>query len=504
MYGTRPPQANGQEHQEGNFVYEAAFPTASFATAAHQAYHTQAAFTNEQWVTAAGLPDDDDPLLQRRLQQLVEQHKPSRNVLRELADVAEQQTPSGTKRKTFEDDTGSEDDDDDPRKPASKQRKSLQSSSSSRSRKQMDDVIAKRNTLRQSVKNLESQLKTLQHQYEVEKAQVESADLLVQETSEDLVDDLLEDNSTWNQMYFHLVDFHTRNGHLRVPWRKEDKEKDPITARLGPWLVQQRKDYRRDLDDPERLEPYKIAALEKLQIEWEPFRQHWFTRYEALKAYKLENGHCRVPYCSGRSQKKKVKHDDEEDMDDEEHNSGKVKYDSLGVWVKRQRNQYKNFRSGNTVKAGEMTEERIQLLEAIGFEWSLRTGPEPSTWIESYKKLKEHKETYGHTRIDEKRDKQLSEWVKQMRSYLKKYNEDTSDNALTVEQHRLLKEVELDSSLRESKFGARFSELMEFKENHGHCIVPASYAANQKLSNWVQTQKRQYKLMKEGKKSQMT
>jgi hypothetical protein len=107
-------------------------------------------------------------------------------------------------------------------------------------------------------------------------------------------------------MYYHLVDFYNRHGHIRVPWRREEKEKNPITTRLGPWLVQQRKDYRRDPDDPERLEPYKIVALEKIKIEWEPFRQHWFNLFEDLKRYKEKHGDCRVPYCSGRSQKNQI------------------------------------------------------------------------------------------------------------------------------------------------------------------------------------------------------
>jgi len=501
MFGARPPHPNGQqEQQEGNFVYDSSFPHAPFVPAPQ--YHGQASFPNDQWGAPAGLPDDDDPILQRRLQQLVEHHNPSTNVLRELADVAEQQTPSGTRHKAFDDDAGSDDDDDDPRKPQGR-RKSASLPSASRARKQMDDAMAKQYNLRQSIKNIEGQMKTLQQQLELEKSQLAVTEQLVQHTSQALVDDLLEDNSTWNQMYYQLVDFHSSHGHLRVPWRKEDKEKDPITARLGPWLVQQRKDYRRDPDDPERLEPYKIAALEKLEIEWEPFRQHWFNRYDDLKRYKEEHGHCRVPYCSGRSQKKR-KHEEEDEDHMEEGEDGKVKYDSLGVWVKRQRNQYKNFKAGNKEKCGEMTEERIQLLETIGFEWCLRAGPEPNSWVDSYNELKAFKEDHGHTRVDEKQNKTLSEWVKQMRAYIKKFNENNDDNALTLEQYNLLKDLELDSSLRESKFGARFGELMEFKEHHGHCIVPASYAANQKLSNWVQTQKRQYKLMKEGKKSQMT
>jgi hypothetical protein len=504
--GSNTPQ---QEHPEGSF-YEsfaiAAFPPSHPVTGYHQGPPFPA--DNSTWATAAGLPDDDDPQLQRRLQQLVEHHKPStsRNVLRELADVAEQQsTPSGQKRKAYEEDSCSEDDEDARKLPPDKQRKYALVGTASRARNQIDDAMSKRASLRQSLKNLEAQIKTLQSQYEEEKVQLARVEQVIQDTSEELVDELLEDNTTWNHMYYHLVDFYNRHGHIRVPWRKEEKEKNPITTRLGPWLVQQRKDYRRDPDDPERLEPYKIVALEKIKIEWEPFRQHWFNRFEDLKRYKEKHGDCRVPYCSGRSQKKSDRDDNvEDDEGDEGDVGGKVKYDSLGVWVKRQRNQYKNYKAGNKEKAGEITEERIELLESIGFEWSLRTGPGPSAWTEFYNELKDYKVKNGHCRVDEKSNKQLSEWVKQMRNYLKRYSEDSDDNSLTPRQYALLKDLELDSSLRESKFETRFRELMVFKRFHGHCIVPAAYAANQKLSNWVQTQRRQYKLMKEGRKSQMT
>jgi hypothetical protein len=43
----------------------------------------------------------------------------------------------------------------------------------------------------------------------------------------------------------------------------------------------------------------------------------------------------------------------------------------LGTWVKRQQHQYKLLQEGKD-EASEMTEERIQLLKEIGFQWSRR------------------------------------------------------------------------------------------------------------------------------------
>jgi hypothetical protein len=503
------PVGTHPKPNENRLLYQAFSANQNVQTS--HCYEQNGHVDSVHWVANTGLPDDDDPRLQQRLQQLVEGHNSpiERNVLRDLADVAEQQsTTAGIKRKMAADDHRRyENSEAEIQRANFKQYKSSTSWEPLSARKKMDEIISRRNELRSTTKSLEMQIKALEAQHQLQKAQLDHVENMVQVMSEELVDELLQENTPWNQMYFHLVDFHEQHGHLRVPWKKEYKEKDPIIARLGPWLVQQRKDYRRDPDDPERLEPFKIVALEKLNIEWEPFQQHWYNRFEDLKRYKEEHGDCRVPYCSGRSHKKCDKDEGMDGDDDdgyEDETGGKVKYDSLGVWVKRQRNQYKNFKNGNKEKAGEMTEERIQLLDSIGFEWSLRSGPESASWNDLYNELKEFKAKYGNTRVDEKNNKVLSEWVKQMRCYVKRYKENGDESNLTAEQYSLLKELELDASLRESKFESRFRELMEFKKSHGHCIVPAAYAANQKLSNWVQTQKRQYKLMKEGRKSQMT
>mmetsp|Transcript_1369 Transcript_1369/g.1960 ORF Transcript_1369/g.1960 Transcript_1369/m.1960 type:complete len:112 (+) Transcript_1369:2418-2753(+) len=47
----------------------------------------------------------------------------------------------------------------------------------------------------------------------------------------------------------------------------------------------------------------------------------------------------------------------------------------------------------------------------------------------------------------------------------------------------------------------RFQELLAFKEEHGHTVVPQHYPV---LGSWVHSQRVHYKLMKKGKPSQMT
>lgn len=48
---------------------------------------------------------------------------------------------------------------------------------------------------------------------------------------------------------------------------------------------------------------------------------------------------------------------------------------------------------------------------------------------------------------------------------------------------------------------ARYEELKQFQQKHGHCRVPHGYVENRQLSWWVMNQRAQYQLSKQGQKS---
>lgn len=50
----------------------------------------------------------------------------------------------------------------------------------------------------------------------------------------------------------------------------------------------------------------------------------------------------------------------------------------------------------------------------------------------------------------------------------------------------------------------RFGELKDFKHEHGHCLVPHNYPANQHLAQWTKRQRYQYKLKNLGRHSTLT
>jgi hypothetical protein len=85
-----------------------------------------------------------------------------------------------------------------------------------------------------------------------------------------------------------------------------------------------------------RLSPDRIARLETLGFEWDPFEADWEESFQEMVTFKTDHGHCRV---SGASKSHKA----------------------LGNWVKTQRTHYSK---------GKLSPERISKLEALGFEWA--------------------------------------------------------------------------------------------------------------------------------------
>ena len=104
-------------------------------------------------------------------------------------------------------------------------------------------------------------------------------------------------------------------------------------GQLGIWVVTQRNVYKAG-----KLRKERIDALEEIGFEWDARKATWRRRFEELKRFQEENGHCNVP----------------------QRHAGELR--QLGIWVMTQRKVY---------KAGKMSKERIDALEEIGIVWKL-------------------------------------------------------------------------------------------------------------------------------------
>jgi hypothetical protein len=104
---------------------------------------------------------------------------------------------------------------------------------------------------------------------------------------------------------------------------------------LGSWVTEQR-------GNQEKMPSKRRQRLHELVFVWDAREVAWENGFNYLKIYKDRNGHCQVP--------KTYKEDDFE----------------LGSWVSVQR--------GNK---NQMSSERQQRLNELGFLWKPQKGPLP-------------------------------------------------------------------------------------------------------------------------------
>ena len=129
-------------------------------------------------------------------------------------------------------------------------------------------------------------------------------------------------------------------------------------------------------------------------------------------------------------------------------------------------------------------------------------------WHRKFKALLEFREKNGHCLVPNRynEDPQLGSWVStQRRQYkLMKLNNSPPMNA---ERVKLLESIGFVWSTRDPRhvpWEVRFQQLLEYKRENGDCLVPIGHKVNPKLSNWVSTQRQEYKLFLRGKSSRIT
>jgi hypothetical protein len=101
----------------------------------------------------------------------------------------------------------------------------------------------------------------------------------------------------------------------------------------------------------------------------------WKQRFEELEQYKQRHGDCNVP--------------------SNDHRDPDIK--ALGAWVSTQRTAYDLLKKGRPTL---LTRERIELLQGLGFCWSV--GPEVLTFEQRVEQLKEFLNQNGHCNVPQK------------------------------------------------------------------------------------------------------
>jgi hypothetical protein len=184
-----------------------------------------------------------------------------------------------------------------------------------------------------------------------------------------------------------LVQFKIRNGHCNVPFHKKSDPSSDVPKSLVNFAIRVRRGYRSYLQRKKESEEaaaavaaadptativewkrryggdtaptsehlkQKLEILERLGFRFPPEEPHdviqkknWDEKFELLKQYKEKEGHCNVPQL----------------------------HPVLGSFVSRNRKGHEAWLRGAKPRAGYgMTQERVDMLESLGFVWKLRHG----------------------------------------------------------------------------------------------------------------------------------
>jgi hypothetical protein len=290
--------------------------------------------------------------------------------------------------------------------------------------------------------------------------------------------------NTWDDMIEKLKKYKRKYGTCDVPKRSRVLEEEFLP--LGKWVHKIRDRIKQHEEDPESsiLDEQRIQILmgigfvknatrgSKSQNTLGESEEETFERHLALLKDTLDA-------------KKPVRNDQK-----------------LQNWIQKQRKEYSHFKDG---KPCTLTPQRLARLAEAGFTFQAK---QTLTWEERACAWLEFRSKNG---VDPKRytEDGLGKWVSTQRSKYTRLQEGKETN-LTQDQIKRLTdwgftwESKIKKPLKRADplpWAERFEQLLKYKEEHGHTLVPQHYP---ELGQWVHGQRNDYRKFVRGQKSPMT
>ncbi len=251
--------------------------------------------------------------------------------------------------------------------------------------------------------------------------------------------------SAWPQRLEELKRFRKEHGHCNVPGNY------PPNRSLGIWVSNLRSRKKGG-----KLAKEWISCLEELGFCWalrkrSVFRLDWDVMLAALAAFTERHGHCNVPHTWPENPR-------------------------LGWYIKSLRRKKRE---------GKLDRRQIAQLNKLGIVWE--QAPKPS-WSEMYAALVEYKSVHGDCNVpfDCSENPYLGRWVWKQRHARK---------ANCLEQGRIeqLDRLGFAWDYLEHQWESKYSALVEFQKEYGHCRVSTLWKTHAALANWVRTQRKNKK-----------
>tara|TARA_B100000989_G_scaffold198039_1_gene149548 strand:+ start:89 stop:3943 length:3855 start_codon:yes stop_codon:yes gene_type:complete len=232
--------------------------------------------------------------------------------------------------------------------------------------------------------------------------------------------------TAWQNQFKDLKEFKKENGYF---------PQDSINRRLSAWCRNQRKYSEKGI-----LPQEKINLLNSIDFDWDPLESEWQRNIMQLKEFKKEYGHANAP----------------------------TKGHELTRFVINHRGAYKK---------GNLSQEKIDLLNSIGFDWD----PVETDWFKHFEDLKKYKKENGHANPNTKQTS-LGQWCIKQRTAFRK-------GKLSQEKIDLLNSITFKWDPNETDWQNKFIELKEFKKETGH-VFPS---AKKPLGFWSLRQRSNFK-----------
>ena len=240
---------------------------------------------------------------------------------------------------------------------------------------------------------------------------------------------------SWDEWYGRLIKYKEREGDCDV---LQTHIEDGL--KLGVWVTDQRQ-----IRKKSNLSAKRINKLDQIGFIWDPLERQWEEGFNYLVVFKEREGHCLVSRGYEEAGYK------------------------LGDWVSRRR--------GNK---SEISEERIKLLDELGFIWD----PFEEQWEEGFNYLSKFKGREGHCLVPTNHLEEgykLGQWVSALRGRKSK---------LTHERLNQLIQIGFVWNKFTNSWVSNFQALVNFKEREGSTLVSQTHVENGLfLGKWVAWQR---------------
>ena len=234
---------------------------------------------------------------------------------------------------------------------------------------------------------------------------------------------VIETTENWIEKYGQLKQYITKNGNTKVPIDHPS---------LGIWVSRQRQQKTKG-----RLPKERVRLLDEVGFIWDHLAYEWKEKYLELKEFIDHNQDANLP----------------------------GKGTSLGDWMVSQR---------KAKREGKLSNERIQLLDKIGFSWD----PIRDEWEKNYNNLIEYYNENGDTLVPWNFPK-LGKWVQRQRKI-------KSSGKMPDERARLLEKIGFSWDPIGEEWDRKYLLLEEYAANNGDTFVHYKYPV---IGGWVADQR---------------